>query len=371
MNSVTASLNMSTCAQTISMFNHGHTPIQKSCLMESLVEKRPSSKSSWKRSTKRVLSISAALRKEEVIENLHKGSSSAFNFDSYLSQKGKSVNQALDKAVPLKEPKIIHESMRYSLLAGGKRIRPILCIAACELVGGDESAAMPAACAVEMIHTMSLIHDDLPCMDNDDMRRGKPTNHKEFGENIALLAGDALTSFAFEHIANATTGISPSKIIRVIDELAKASGADGVFAGQVVDIISTGVSNITLEQLELIHSLKTGKLLEASVVMGAIFGGGSDEDIELLRIFAKRIGLLFQVVDDILDVTQSSEELGKTAGKDLMTDKTTYPKLMGLEKSKEFAEKLNREAKEQLSHFDSKKAAPLISLADYIAHRQN
>ncbi|CAE6155399.1 unnamed protein product [Arabidopsis arenosa] len=161
---------------------------------------------------------------------------------SYIITKAESVNKALDSAVPLREPLKIHEAMRYSLLAGGKRVRPVLCIAACELVGGDESTAMPAACAVEMIHTMSLIHDDLPCMDNDDLRRGKPTNHKVFGEDVAVLAGDALLSFAFEHLALATSSdvVSPVRVVRAIGELAKAIGTEGLVAGQVVDISSEG-----------------------------------------------------------------------------------------------------------------------------------
>lgn len=288
-----------------------------------------------------------------------------------MIQKANSVNKALDYAVSLRDPQKIHEAMRYSLLAGGKRVRPVLCIAACELVGGDESKAMPSACAVEMIHTMSLIHDDLPCMDNDDLRRGKPTNHKVFGEDVAVLAGDALLAFAFEHIATATKGVPPSRIVRVIGELAKAIGAEGLVAGQVVDIASEGLADVGLEHLEFIHAHKTAALLEGSVVLGAILGGGSNEEVEKLRNFARCIGLLFQVVDDILDVTKSSKELGKTAGKDLVADKTTYPKLMGLEKSREFAEKLNKDAQAQLSGFDPVMATPLIALANYIAYRQN
>ncbi|EEF37223.1 geranylgeranyl pyrophosphate synthase, chloroplastic [Ricinus communis] len=294
-----------------------------------------------------------------------------FDFKSYMLQKAASINQALDAAVPIREPTKIHESMRYSLLAGGKRVRPALCLAACELVGGNESMAMPAACAVEMIHTMSLIHDDLPCMDNDDLRRGKPTNHIVFGEDVAVLAGDALLALAFEHIAIATLNVSPARIVRAVGELAKAIGAEGLVAGQVVDICSEGLSEVGLEKLEFIHVHKTAKLLEGAVVLGAIMGGGTDEEVEKLRKYARDIGLLFQVVDDILDVTKSSQELGKTAGKDLVADKVTYPKLMGIDKSREFAEKLNKEAQEQLAGFDPEKAAPLIALANYIAYRQN
>lgn len=215
------------------------------------------------------------------------------------------------------------------------------------------------------------MHDDLPCVDNDDLRRGKPTNHKVFGEDVAVLAGDALLAFSFEHVATATKGTSADKIVRVIGELAKCIGSEGLVAGQVVDICSEGATDVGVEQLEFIHVHKTAALLEGSVVLGAILGGGSDEQVEKLRKFARCIGLLFQVVDDILDVTKSSEELGKTAGKDLVADKTTYPKLIGIEKSREFADKLNKEAQEQLADFDQEKAAPLIALANYIAYRDN
>jgi geranylgeranyl diphosphate synthase type II len=300
---------------------------------------------------------------EETISN--------FNFKAYMLEKANIVNKALDEAIVLKEPEKIHEAMRYSLLAGGKRVRPILCIAACELVGGKEETVIPSACAVEMIHTMSLIHDDLPCMDNDDLRRGKPTNHKVYGEDVAVLAGDALLSFAFEHVAVSTTGVPPEKVVKAIAELAKSVGKEGLVAGQIVDLESEGLSNVGLKTLEFIHLRKTAALLEASVVMGAIIGGGSEDEIEKLRKFARCIGLLFQVVDDILDVTKSSEELGKTAGKDLIADKVTYPKLLGLEKSKEFAEKLIKDAHDCLVGFDYEKVAPLLALSNYIAYRQN
>lgn len=308
---------------------------------------------------------------EVVVDSFSANANPNFNFNTYMIEKAVKVNQALNDAIPLREPLKIHESMRYSLLAGGKRVRPVLCLAACELVGGEEAMAIPSACAVEMIHTMSLIHDDLPCMDNDDLRRGKPTNHKVFGEDVAVLAGDALLSFAFEHIVNATVGVSQGRILKSVAELAKAIGAEGLVAGQVVDICSEGLSDVGLDKLEYIHLHKTAVLLEASVVLGAVMGGGTDEEVEKLRKFARYIGLLFQVVDDILDVTKSSEELGKTAGKDLVADKTTYPKLLGIEKSREFAAKLNADAKAQLVDFDQVKAAPLVALANYIAYREN
>ncbi|XP_024402925.1 geranylgeranyl pyrophosphate synthase, chloroplastic [Physcomitrium patens] len=294
-----------------------------------------------------------------------------FDFNVYMKSKAQAVNVALDKAVPMQYPEKIREAMRYSLLAGGKRVRPALCIAACELVGGNEEMSMPAACAMEMVHTMSLIHDDLPCMDNDDLRRGKPTNHKVFGEDTAVLAGDALLTYAFEHIARDTTGVPADRVLRVIAHLGKAVGSEGLVAGQIVDIASEGDPTVGLETLEYVHTHKTAVLLESSVVCGAILGGASEDEISRLSKYARNVGLLFQVVDDILDVTKSSAELGKTAGKDLLADKATYPKLLGLEKSKAFAEELTRKAKDQLSVFDQQKAAPLLGLADYIAYRQN
>ncbi|KAL3640446.1 Geranylgeranyl pyrophosphate synthase [Castilleja foliolosa] len=315
--------------------------------------------------------LSAILTQQEQHSKSRDDPPPTFDFKQYMLQKAISVNKALETAVSLREPLKIHESMRYSLLAGGKRVRPMLCIAACELNGGDESTAMPAACAVEMIHTMSLMHDDLPCMDNDDLRRGKPTNHKIYGEDVAVLAGDALLAFSFEHVATATKGVPSDRIVRVISELAKCIGSEGLVAGQVVDICSEGMPEVGLDHLEFIHLHKTAALLEGSVVLGAILGGAHDDEVERLRKFARCIGLLFQVVDDILDVTKSSQELGKTAGKDLVADKTTYPKLIGIEKSREFAEKLNREAQGQLIGFDPVKAAPLIALANYIANRDN
>jgi geranylgeranyl diphosphate synthase type II len=295
-----------------------------------------------------------------------------FDFKEYLLSKAMAVNEALDRAVQLRYPEKIHEAMRYSLLAGGQRVRPILCIAACELVGGSEELAMPTACAMEIIHTMSLIHDDLPPMDNDDLRRGKPTNHKVFGEGTAVLAGDALLSFAFEHIAVSTSKtVESDRVLRVVSELGRAIGSEGVAGGQVADITSQGNPSVGLETLEWIHIHKTAVLLECSVASGAIIGGASDDEIERVRKYARCVGLLFQVVDDILDVTKSSEELGKTAAKDLLSDKATYPKLMGLEKAKEFADELLGKAKEELSFFNPTKAAPLLGLADYIAQRQN
>ncbi|KAB2057884.1 hypothetical protein ES319_A11G197300v1 [Gossypium barbadense] len=360
-----ASLNLGYWVQSYSMSNQVSSISKSFPLLRSLPFNPLTTQSSStlkKVNFTSLPSITSVLTKEDIVkEEEQDPQKSSFDFNSYMLQKASAVNQALESAVSLRDPVKIHEAMRYSLLAGGKRVRPVLCLAACALVGGRESMAMPAACAVEMIHTMSLIHDDLPCMDNDDLRRGKPTNHKVFGEDIAVLAGDALLAFAFEHIAVSTVGVPPSRIVRAVGELAKAIGGEGLVAGQVVDII------------KFIHVHKTAALLEAAVVLGAIVGGGCDEEVEKLRKFARCIGLLFQVVDDILDVTKSSKELGKTAGKDLVADKVTYPKLMGIQKSKEFAEKLKMltDAIELLQGFDPAKAAPLIALANYIAYRQN
>ncbi|KAG8504155.1 hypothetical protein CXB51_002507 [Gossypium anomalum] len=293
-----------------------------------------------------------------------------FEFEAYMAMKAKKINKMLDEAIPLRHPLKINDAMRYSLLAGGKRVRPILCIASCELVGGDESLAMPIACAIEMIHTASLIHDDLPCMDNDDLRRGKPTNHKVFGESTAVLAGDALLSLAFEYIACNTNNVSPDRLVRVFAELSSAIGSKGLVAGQIMDIENEG-KVVSLKELEYIHVHKTAKLLEACVVCGVIIGGENDNDIEKVRIYARCIGLLFQVVDDILDVTKSSMELGKTAGKDLVSNKATYPKVMGIDGAKNFAYHLMNQAVQQLACFDTAKAAPLYHLAYYIANRQN
>ncbi|KAL4520853.1 hypothetical protein Ndes2437A_g04811 [Nannochloris sp. 'desiccata'] len=284
----------------------------------------------------------------------------SFDFKQYMGERAQLIDAALDLSVPVAYPEVITEAMRYSLLAGGKRVRPALCLAACELVGGSIEAAMPTACALEMIHTMSLIHDDLPSMDNDDFRRGKPTNHKVYGEEIAILAGDALLSLSFEYVARETRGVAPERVLQVIVELGKAVGSEGLVAGQVVDIKSEGAgAEVGLDTLEYIHHHKTAALLEAAVVSGAILGGANEAEIAKLRKYSRDIGLAFQVVDDILDITATTEELGKTAGKDLAVAKATYPSLVGLDRSKEIANELIEEAKAQLVDWPMAKAAPL------------
>lgn len=234
-----------------------------------------------------------------------------FDLDTYLKEQKTLVEAALDNSLEIKKPEKIYEAMRYSLLAGGKRLRPILCLATCELTGGSREIAMPTACALEMIHTMSLIHDDLPAMDNDDYRRGQLTNHKVYGEDIAILAGDGLLAYAFEYVATHTQNLPTERIVRVISLLGRTVGAAGLVGGQVLDLESEGKPDISSQTLTFIHTHKTGALLEASVVSGAILTGTSAEEITKLSQYARNIGLAFQIIDDILDITATDEELGK------------------------------------------------------------
>jgi geranylgeranyl diphosphate synthase type II len=289
-----------------------------------------------------------------------------------LESKKNSVETALEKSLVATNPNVekIIASMKYSLMAGGKRIRPILCIAACEMFGGSESVAMPTAVALEMIHTMSLVHDDLPAMDNDDLRRGKPTNHVLYGEDVAILAGDALLSTSFEHVARETKGVPAERTVEVLRRLGTSVGAYGLAGGQVMDLECENKEGVTLKDLEWIHMHKTAALLKVSVAAGAVLAGASAEDVAACEVYAEKIGLAFQLADDILDVTATSEELGKTAGKDVDVNKTTYVKLLGLEQSKKEANRIVEEAKQAVSKFGAK-AAPLIGIADYIVARKN
>jgi geranylgeranyl diphosphate synthase, type II len=291
-----------------------------------------------------------------------------FDLENYLRQQQILVEQALDQSIAIAKPEKIYEAMRYSLLAGGKRLRPILCLATCDLMGGTEAMAMPTACALEMIHTMSLIHDDLPAMDNDDFRRGKPTNHKVYGDDIAILAGDGLLAYAFEYVATQTKHVAPENIIQVVASLGRTVGAAGLVGGQVLDLESEGKSDITAETLSFIHTHKTGALLEASVVCGAILAKAEAKDIARLSQYAQNIGLAFQIIDDILDITATDEQLGKTAGKDLQAQKATYPSLWGLEKSRLKAQELVDNAIAQLAAYGVK-AEPLRAVANYIVTR--
>lgn len=292
----------------------------------------------------------------------------------YLAERKLRVDKALDASVPLdgsSHARNLVEAMRYSLLAGGKRVRPILVLAAYDMFSqnkGDDSGAMAAAVAVEMIHTMSLIHDDLPCMDDDDYRRGLPTCHKVYGEDVAVLAGDALLANAFSHLAS-TPGES-SRVVRVLALLGEAVGARGLAGGQVADVEAEGNPDTDLVALNWIHTHKTAVLLRVSVAAGAILAGATDSEVERVSEFATKIGLAFQIADDVLDVTQSTEVLGKTAGKDLAVDKATFPKLLGIERSRQAAQDLVRQADECLTPFGNR-ANTLRALADFIIKRTN
>ena len=290
-----------------------------------------------------------------------------FNLTEYLAARRTTVEGALLATMPVTFPEILYESMRYSLMAGGKRLRPILCLASGEMVGGTQEQLIPTACALEMIHTMSLIHDDLPAMDNDDVRRGKPTNHKVYGDDIAILAGDALLAYAFEVVAERTQNVDPVRILNVVGRLGRAVAAEGLVGGQVVDLQSEG-KQVSLETLEFIHAHKTGALLEVSVVSGAILAGADTETVNRLTAYSRDIGLAFQVVDDILDVTATSEQLGKTAGKDLVAEKATYPSLLGLDDARQKAADLIAHAKDIVAPYGDR-AMPLKAIADYIGSR--
>lgn len=250
----------------------------------------------------------------------------------YLARRAAEVNEWLDRLVPSEKtpPEQLHRAMRYSLLAGGKRLRPVLLLSAGEAFGADTDDLMPAACAIEMIHTYSLIHDDLPAMDNDDLRRGRPTCHKAFGEAVAILAGDALLTQAFRVLAADAPGRDPERQVRVIREVANAAGSvDALIGGQIADIESEG-KNVDASRLEYIHRSKTGAMITASVVVGGIIAGAGQLQIERLREYGECIGLAFQIADDILDVTSTSEQLGKTPGKDQAANKATYPAIHGI-----------------------------------------
>ena len=286
----------------------------------------------------------------------------------YVVEQQIRVDEALRSCVPVEStpPESIHKAMRYSLFAGGKRIRPILCIAAARSVSDSPAGIESAACPLELIHTYSLIHDDLPALDNDDLRRGRPTCHKVFGEAIAILAGDALLTLAFQVLAQ--LDCTADRKTRLIEELAVASGTvGGMIGGQVHDLEGEG-KHPTAALLEAIHRAKTGALLRASLRMGAIYTGAEDNQLQALSCYGEHIGLAFQIVDDVLDVEQSSEALGKTAGKDAQQKKITFPAVYGLERSREMAEQERVAAHLALRDFDER-AERLRELADFIVRR--
>ncbi len=263
----------------------------------------------------------------------------------HFKQRAALIDKWLDQLLPSESemPSRIHQAMRYSIFAGGKRLRPILTIATGEIFGARESELLPAACSLEMIHTYSLIHDDLPAMDNDDLRRGRPTNHVVFGEAMAILAGDALLTQAFHVLADYQSSDAEKKV-RVISEIGSAAGTkNALIGGQVQDLQSEGKS-VTRPQLEEIHRAKTGALIRCAVRIGAIIGGANEKELKALTEYGEKAGLAFQVADDLLDETATSEELGKTAGKDLVNQKATYPSLYGVDGARQMAERLCQEA---------------------------
>ena len=293
----------------------------------------------------------------------------SFDLSRYLDTRTIAVNRALDRLLPREtaRPATMHRAMRYSLFAGGKRMRPALCLAAAEACGGQMEDALPLACAVECIHTYSLIHDDLPAMDNDDFRRGKLTNHKVFGEGIAVLAGDALLTQAFEITALAK-GWKRYPHQTLVLELARASGSLQLIAGQVADLEGEG-KKISAPELKYIHERKTSALLCCSARLGGMSANCSAAQLQALTDFGYNVGLAFQIIDDILDITQTTEQLGKTAGKDTQAQKATYPSIVGLEKSRTIAKQLTGKAFNALKIFKGK-AEALEALADYLLRRE-
>ena len=297
---------------------------------------------------------------------------SAFDLKAYLRLRVAQVDEALERVLPpdTVQPPSLHRAMRYSVQAGGKRLRPVLVIAGAEAVGGTAEQVMETACALELIHTYSLIHDDLPAMDNDDYRRGRLTNHKVFGEAIAILAGDALLTLAFKLIAlnGARTG-DPRIIASLVTDIADAAGTDGMVGGQVVDIESEG-KTVSAETLDYIHTHKTAALIRASLCAGALIAGATPAQRAAITTCGDALGLAFQIVDDILDVEGSTEELGKTAGKDAQQQKATYPAYHGLEASRATARTLIDHAKRALDPL-GERAEPIRALADFIFERRS
>lgn len=292
----------------------------------------------------------------------------------YLKERCQLVDSALEKYLPNENelPSVLHKAMRYSVFAGGKRVRPILLLAACEAVGGDINNALPAACAMELIHTYSLVHDDLPAMDNDDFRRGRPTSHKVFGEATAILAGDALLTEAFILLSNleAADSVEPGKLLQVIGEIGRCAGSRGMIGGQVVDMESEGKPDIDFATVQYIHTRKTGALIKASIRAGALLGGADQASEKALVKYGEAVGLAFQIADDILDIEGTTEEIGKDAGSDQERGKATYPSIIGLTESKRRAAELVDVALEALAGFDDK-ADALREIAAYIVKRKS
>ncbi len=292
------------------------------------------------------------------------------NLNAILKEKIAKINTALTDYMSYEEnpQSIIYDAMKYSLFAGGKRLRPVIMLLVSDMLSGDENEVMPFACAMEMIHTYSLIHDDLPSMDNDDLRRGKPTNHKVYGEAMAILAGDSLLNKAFEITAQHKY-INPERALSAIAVLANSSGTEGMIGGQTVDIQSEG-KKISEDELLYLHTLKTGAIIRSSGVIGAIMAGALEEQMTAIDEFCKNLGIAFQVQDDLLDVTGSEQELGKPIGSDSDSEKTTFVNLFGIEGTKKAVSDYTKKAISALDIF-GEKANTLIELANYLINRSN
>jgi farnesyl diphosphate synthase len=294
----------------------------------------------------------------------------SFDLREWSAERLERTERALSDWVPATAPAGLGEAMRYAVLDGGKRLRPLLVLGACEAVAGHEGAALRAGCAVELIHAYSLVHDDMPCMDNDVLRRGKPTVHVQFGEATALLAGDALQALAFELLAPDDAGIPERTQARLCRLLAQAAGHAGMAGGQAIDLAAVGRC-LTEAELRQMHRLKTGALLQASVMMGAACGEPDAPALAGLQAYGAALGLAFQVVDDILDVTADSATLGKTAGKDAAQDKPTYVSLLGLERARAYASELLQQARAALQTTGLADTRALLALAEMVVHRDN
>ncbi len=297
----------------------------------------------------------------------------AFDLAAYLDAKRSRIEAAFESYLGSRlavAPERLVESIRYSLLAPGKRLRPVLTLAACEAVGGDESEVLDAALAIEMVHTYSLIHDDLPCMDDDDLRRGRPTSHKVFGEAMAILAGDGLITEAFHLLASPPRSprVSAATALEVVRDVSLAAGVSGMVGGQVTDMQSEG-KRLDLTSLEGMHGMKTGSLIEVSLRAGARLGGGSRDEVEDLAAYGRALGLAFQIADDVLDVTASTEVLGKRTSKDHGRGKSTFPSLLGVDASRARARELRDQARRHVARF-ADRGRPLAALADYVVDRE-
>lgn len=289
---------------------------------------------------------------------------------AYLAQQQQLIEMTLEEVLPQSEgpAATLVEAMRYSLFAGGKRLRPVLLLAACEAVGGNTQLALRPACALEMIHTYSLIHDDLPAMDDDNFRRGIPTNHKIFGEASAILAGDALLTEAFTLLSQPSPEISPATQIQLVNIAATASGRDGMVGGQMVDMAAEGQAN-SMDTVNFIHKHKTGALILAALQMGAIIGEADKEQLHHITTFGRHAGLAFQIADDLLDIEATQEQLGKDIGSDQQRGKATYPAVVGVAEARHHATKLHQAALEALTSFSSA-AEPLRQISAYIINRK-